>query len=187
MARGNYWNPNMANICVFCASSDHVEKQFFEAATRLGQLIGQGGHTLVFGGGRIGLMGAVARATHEYGGRIIGVIPHSMQDLEFPYELADEMIRVDTMRERKKIMDDRAHAFVALPGGFGTLEELIEVISHHYLDFHAKPVVIINIDGYYDPLRELFEHMIDHRFAKARYRDIYYFVNDPVQVFDYVT
>ncbi len=167
------------SICVYCASSDAIDGAFFDAARQLGGLIGRGGHTLIYGGGCIGLMGALALAVHEHGGRVVGVIPKSMVDKEYAYRDADELIVTDDIRQRKAIMDRRADAFVALPGGFGTLEELVEVLAHRQLRTHDRPVVIVNSNGFYDPLLSLFEHFIEQRFAKPRHRESYHVAADP--------
>ena len=167
------------SICVYCASSNAVDSAYFDAARQLGVLIGRGGHTLVYGGGCIGLMGALALATHEHGGRVVGVIPRSMVDKECVHREADELIVTDDIRQRKAIMDQRAEAFVALPGGFGTLEELAEVLAHRQLATHDRPVVIVNSGGFYDPLLVLFEHFIEHGFAKPRHRESFHVAANP--------
>ncbi len=169
---------SVMHVGVYCGSRERVQDSFRRLADDLGSEIGRRGWTLVYGGGSVGLMGRVARATHQHGGQVVGVIPESMDTVEVAYRDADELIVVDTMRQRKQLMDDRADAFVVLPGGFGTLEELSEVITHRYLDYHAKPVVIVNHAGFYDPLLELFDHFVEHGFAGDRYRDMYAVVED---------
>ncbi|MFG0248901.1 MAG: TIGR00730 family Rossman fold protein [Phycisphaeraceae bacterium JB051] len=158
-----------SNIAVYCGSSKRAGQVFLDQATAVGTAIGQRGHTLVWGAGSIGLMGAVARATQAAGGKVIGVIPKAMDHVEITYQNCDELIYTDTMRQRKHIMDERSDVFVVLPGGFGTLEELIEVITHRHLSFHDKPILILNVDGFYDPMIKLFEHFVAHDFAKAKH------------------
>ena len=160
-------------ICVFCSSSDHVDGAYRAAAIELGQLIGQRGHTLVYGGGSIGLMGQLARSVHQHGGKIIGVIPKLMVDHELCYHESDELIVTETIRQRKQIMDDRSDAFVALPGGFGTLEEMIEALTHRQLHYHDKPIVLINTNRFYEPLLVVFEQFYDEAFAKRKHRNSY--------------
>ena len=179
-------NPGGRTICVYCSSSDTVDDVFFDAARKLGTLIGQRGDTLVFGGGRIGLMGEVARAVHAAGGRVIGVIPESMRDDEVDYTDADELIWTDHMRTRKQAMDDRADAFVALPGGLGTLEELAEILVLKQLRYHRKPVAILNADGFYDPLLDLFDHMIQASFARDKVRSLWHVSESPESVYAYI-
>lgn len=157
------------SVCVYCASSDHVDPLYFDHARQLGQGLAETGIALVYGGGRVGLMGEVARAVHAHGGKVIGVIPETMTDVEIAYHDADELIVTKTMRQRKQIMEDRADAFITLPGGFGTLEEISEMIVGRILDFHDKPLVLLNSHGFYDPLLELFDHFIEHRFAKPKH------------------
>lgn len=170
-------------ICVFASARD-VEPVHHEAAARLGRIIGDRGDTLVYGGGAIGLMGVVARAVHARGGRVVGVIPQSMVTHEIAYRESDELVVTQTMRQRKQIMDRRSDAFVALPGGFGTLEELFEVITLRQLAMHDKPIVIINVGGYYDPLLDLFEHVYDQRFANRKHRRTYRVVSEPDAAFE---
>lgn len=174
------------SICVFSASSDAVDPAYRAAAEALGAAIGRRGDTLVFGAGAIGLMGACARAVHAEGGRVVGVIPRTLNRQGIVYAEADELFTTDTLRERKAIMDGRADAFVALPGGFGTLEELLEIITLKQLRFHEKPVVILNTQGFYDPLVEVFEHMFRERFTKPAYRALYYLASEPEAVYPYL-
>ncbi len=170
-------------IGVFCGSSTRAESRYLDVATKLGHELGQRGPTLVYGAGSIGLMGAVARAVHDVGGKVVGVIPHAMDHKEVTYRQCDELIFTDTMRERKDIMDQRSDAFITLPGGFGTLEELIEILTHRHLRFHNKPIVIVNTDGFYDPLLELFDHFIAHNFAKKKHLDDFRVVTHVEEVF----
>ena len=163
-------------VAVFCGSGDGDNAAYAEAAEAMGQAIGSRGWTLVYGGGSGGLMGRVARATQAAGGAVVGVIPRSMMAVEVAFEAAEELVVTGTMRERKQEMDDRADAFVVLPGGFGTLEEVAEVVTHRFLNYHAKPVVIVDVNGFWAPLRTLFEHFEDARFAGAGYREAYRFV-----------
>jgi uncharacterized protein (TIGR00730 family) len=156
------------NIAVYCSSSNLIHDDFFRDAAALGRGIGERGGTLVYGGGCTGLMGEVARATHAAGGRVVGVIPQAMKTVEVCYEAADELIVTRTMRERKAIMDERADAFVVLPGGFGTLEELLEILTLRLLKYHAKPIIILNTRGFFDPLLQLFQGLYDQGFARRK-------------------
>jgi hypothetical protein len=157
-------------VCVYCGSSNHVDGGFVAVAQQAGEAIAKRGWSLIYGGGSTGLMGAVARAAQSHGGKVVGVLPRAMTDTEAAYLAADELLFTDTMRQRKHEMDQRADAFLVLPGGFGTLEELSEVITHRYLRFHRKPIVILNHKGFYDPLLTLFDHFIQHGFACENYR-----------------
>ena len=178
------------HVAVYCASSTASETTYGPLADATGTTLARVGHTLVYGGGSTGLMGRVARAAHAADGRVVGVIPESMTQSEVAYTDADELIVVDTMRQRKQIMDDRSDAFLILPGGFGTLEELSEVITHAYLGYLGtppKPVVILNPDGFYDPLLAMFDRFIETGMAKPRYRDVYTLVHTPDQALAAVT
>jgi len=166
------------NICVFSSSSEAVAAEFFALAEELGEALARRGHVLVYGGTNIGLMGAVARAVHQHGGKVVGVIPSFIAVRGFAYERADELIITNDLRQRKATMEARADAFLALPGGFGTLEEVLEVVTLKQLQQHSKPVVFLNRSGYYDPLLALFEHMYEARFAKPAYRQMYQVVAD---------
>lgn len=174
------------SICVFSSSSDAVDPAFFALAEELGAEIARRGHALVYGGTNVGLMGAVARAVQRGGGKVIGVIPKFIADRGIAYEAADELIVTNDMRQRKATMEARSDAFVALPGGFGTLEEVLEVITLKQLQQHTKAVVFLNPEGYYDPLTSLFEHMYEKRFAKPAYRGMYQFAPDVRSALDYM-
>lgn len=173
-----------ASICVFCSSSNAVAPVYFDAARDLGGLLAHRRLTLVYGGGNVGLMGALARAVHDGGGKVIGVIPSALRDLELAYTEADELIVTKDLRERKAIMESYADAFVALPGGYGTLEEMIEVLTLKQLHFHDKPLVFLNTAGFYAHLRAFFEHLYAHRFAKPETCGLYRFVDEPQDVLD---
>ncbi len=153
-------------LCVYCASSDRLDPKYAAAATELGREMVARGWGLVYGGGKTGLMGAVARAVKLSGGRVVGVIPEFMKARELAYDEADEIVTVVTMRERKLLMETRADAFVTLPGGFGTLEEIMEILTLRQLDVVKKPCVFFNQEGFYDPLFALFETMLREKFFK---------------------
>ena len=158
------------SICVFCSSSNDVDRVYFDLAQDLGRRIADAGCDLVWGGGDIGLMGALARAAQQEGGKVIGVIPDSLADREIAYRQADELIVTADMRQRKQTMEQRADAFIALPGGFGTLEELLEIVTLRLLGYHDKPIVLINADGFYDRLLGFIDHLYAQRFAREKYR-----------------
>lgn len=141
----------MTAICVYCASGP-VEQRYLDLAAELGTAIGAAGHTLVSGGGNVSMMGAVASATRAAGGTTIGIIPRALMEREVADLDADELVVTETMRQRKQLMDERADAFITLPGGIGTLEELFETWTGGYLGMHAKPVIICDPFGFYAPL-----------------------------------
>ncbi len=175
------------NICVYCASSNYIRETFVETAETLGQLLAEGRHTLIYGGGNVGLMGVLARSVHEHGGTVVGYIPDALKRIEgVAYDVADELHITETMQERKAHMFTRADAFVVLPGGFGTLEEFMEVLTLKQLRYHNKPIVLVNTEGFYDPLIDLFEHFYRERFAREKYRALYHVAITPSEALAYV-
>jgi hypothetical protein len=155
------------SLCVYCSSSDRLEPKYYAAASQVGVELARRQWTLIYGGGKTGLMGAVARGVKSGAGRVIGVIPEFMKERELEFTEADELISVLTMRERKMIMETRADAFLALPGGWGTLEELLEILTLAHLEVLQKPVVILNQDGYYDDLLRLCDRIVRENFMHA--------------------
>jgi uncharacterized protein (TIGR00730 family) len=156
----------VAAICVYCASGEGIAAPYVELAAEVGSRIAADGHSLVSGGGRVSMMGAVARAARAGGARTVGVIPQHLVGYEVADTEADELLVVDTMRERKRIMDERADAFLALPGGIGTLEELFEVWTAGSLGMHAKPVVVLDADGFYAPLWSFLDGLSERGFVR---------------------
>ncbi|MFW6286962.1 MAG: TIGR00730 family Rossman fold protein [Candidatus Sumerlaeota bacterium] len=178
--------PNRRTICVFCASSDRVDRAYMYLAEEMGREAAARGHGLVYGGGKVGLMGVMADAALAEGGEVIGVIPEALRDLELAHEGASEMIVTRDMHERKATMARRSDAFIALPGGFGTFEEITEVMAHRQLELHTKPCVILNAVGYYDPLLEQFERAFSHGFASERYRSNYHVAGSVPEALDFI-
>ena len=156
------------NICVYCGSANGTEPHFVETAEELGRRIGAGGHGLVYGGGDNGLMGKVARSTLAAGGRVVGIIPDFLKNREHMLQEAQELVVVPDMHTRKRLMFERADAFVALPGGVGTLEEVVEQITWMQLGRHKKPILLANVQGFWDPLCALFDHMKALEFINSR-------------------
>lgn len=157
----------MAAICVFCASSEMIGRHYLELASDLGTEIAARGHSLVTGGGSVSMMGAIARATRAGGGHTTGVIPRALLDREIADHDADELIVVDTMRERKGEMDSRSDAFIAMAGGIGTLEELFEIWTARTLGMHNKPVVVLDPEGLFEQLRGQFDTLVQEGFLRA--------------------
>jgi uncharacterized protein (TIGR00730 family) len=174
------------NITVFSSSSDAIDPLFFEVARELGRGIAQRGDALVYGGTNVGLMGALAKSAKENGGRVVGVIPGHIADRGISFEQSDELLVTANMRDRKRIMEERADAFVVLPGGFGTLEEAVEIITLKQLQQHRKAIVILNAHGFYDPLHTLFEHFYEQHFAKSATRALYHFASSVGDTFAYL-
>ncbi|HSY15976.1 MAG TPA: TIGR00730 family Rossman fold protein [Jatrophihabitantaceae bacterium] len=157
----------MTAICVYCASSDTIDPSYVELATAVGARLAADGYSLVSGGGRVSMMGAVARAARAGGARTVGVIPAHLMQYEVADTDADELVVVDTMRQRKAQMDERSAAFLALPGGLGTLEELFEVWTAGALGMHGKPVIVLDPDGFYNPLWAFLDALRGKGFVRA--------------------
>lgn len=159
-------------IAVFCSSSPTIDSKFINLAFNLGAGIADSGAELVSGGGHISAMGAISQGARSRGGRTIGIIPQKLVDIEFADHDSDELIVVDSMRTRKAKIEDLSDAFITLPGGLGTLEELFEIWVGRYLKFHHKPVVILDPYGIYQPLHALVEHLEKENFVKPGMRDL---------------
>ena len=161
------------SVCLFCGSRLGRDPAFGDAADSLGRALAAGGHRLVYGAGDSGLMGRAARAAQAAGGQITGVIPQHLVDAEVAKTDLDEYVVTENMHQRKMLMFESSEAIVALPGGPGTLDELIEVLTWRQLGLHAKPVVVLNVAGYWDPLLTLLEHVIDNGFADRSFLDFF--------------
>ncbi|PKL06571.1 MAG: TIGR00730 family Rossman fold protein [Spirochaetae bacterium HGW-Spirochaetae-9] len=168
----------MGSICVFCGSSDGASPLFGGAAAEMGRLIAQRGITLVYGGGNVGTMGTLADAAMREGGKVIGIIPTRLNEMVDHLDLT-ELYVVKDMHERKALMQDKADAFIALPGGIGTMEELFEVWAWRYIGYHSKPVGIVNIGGFYDDLLGMLARMAEDGFLKKEMLDDLCVAKDP--------
>lgn len=176
----------MSAICVFCASSSTIEGRYLDLAAEVGAELARRGHTLVSGGGSVSCMGRLATAARAGGARTIGVIPKNLVDWEVADEDADELIIADDMRARKGEMDRRSDAFLVLPGGLGTLEELFEVWTGRVLGEHDKPLVVIDADRILNPLRELVLHLVEHGFARPAVMDAIHWTSSIADAFDHL-
>ena len=162
----------MKSICVYCGSSPGTNPDFLAEATRAGALIARAGLTLIYGGGRVGLMGAVAEAALAAGGRVVGVMPADLVSQEIAHSGLSELRVVNSMHERKWAMAELADGFLCLPGGPGTFEEVFEQWTWALLGFHSKPCGFVNVAGYYEPLRAAIENMVANGFLKAQYAEM---------------
>ncbi|MGA7779135.1 MAG: TIGR00730 family Rossman fold protein [Paraburkholderia sp.] len=169
----------MKSVCVYCGSSNGAKPLYTEAARGFGRALVDAGLALVYGGGKVGLMGVIADEVMAAGGRAIGVIPELLVNKEVGHNGLTELHVVPDMHQRKKMMADLSDAFVAMPGGAGTLEELFEVYTWAQLGYHQKPVAVLNIDGYYDPLIAMLEHTVQEGFMRQTYFDILQVDSDP--------
>ena len=156
----------IAAVTVYCSSSKRIAPVYIKAAAELGRAIAGAGWTLVYGGNRIGCMGTLADAARDAGGKVVGITPRLFVDKGLGDERCDELILTDNMRQRKELLEKRGDAFVALPGGIGTFEEVFEILVGRSLEYHHKPIVLINIAGYYDPLLEMIRHGLREGFIR---------------------
>ena len=173
-------------ICIFCGSSVDLDQVYYDDAEKIGQLIGQAGHSIIYGAGKIGIMGSVAAAVRNNGGCTTGIIPKRLQIEGVVSDEDTKLIFTGDMKERKAIMREQADAFLALPGGFGTLEELLEVITLKQLQYHQKPIVIHNTNNYYQALLNLFDNMFQTKFAIPAYQSLYGVHSNPEDSLKYI-
>jgi uncharacterized protein (TIGR00730 family) len=174
------------NICVFSSSSNAINEIYFHEAEQLGKLIAKGGHTVINGGANVGLMEAVTVSASLAGGKTIGIIPEKLIGRSLASENSHEVIITPDMHNRKVRMRDISDAFIALPGGFGTLEEILEVITLRQLEYHSKPIVFINTNNFFDNLFKQFEVTYNEMFAKEVYRDLYFVAKNAAEAMDYI-
>jgi uncharacterized protein (TIGR00730 family) len=176
----------VAAICVFCSSSERIDRRYVELAAAVGAELARRGHQLVSGGGSVSCMGAVARAARAGGAHTVGVIPQALVDLEVADHDADELVVSPDMRTRKGEMDRRSEAFLTLPGGLGTLEELLEIWVSRTLAMHNKPVVVLDADGIYAPLVAQVDDLVRRGFVRPEARDAVHWASTPSEAFDVV-
>ena len=171
-------------ITIFCASSPSIDEKYFTAAKELATILASAKHSIIYGGGDTGLMGAVADTVLEMGGEITGVIPDFMKEVEWMHKGVEDMIVVDSMAERKKLLIEKSDAIVVLAGGTGTLEELMDVVSLKKLGKYPNPIVILNSYGFYDLLQDFMVKMVDEKFMNPKHLDVWEMVNSPSEVLE---
>ena len=171
-------------VCVYCASSDKIDPKYFEATEKLARALVKNNTTVVYGGGAKGLMGKLADTVLEAKGRIVGIMPHFMKEVEFHHKDVNEFIFTADMHERKKQFMVGVDALITLPGGCGTFEELMEAITLKRLGIFTKPIVILNQDGYYDKLLDMMDHAVEEGFMAEKHRDIWTVFEDPEKVIE---
>jgi uncharacterized protein (TIGR00730 family) len=177
----------LSNICVYCGSSDAVDRDYLSAARNLGALLAAGGRSLIYGAGRTGLMGSVADGALANGGRVIGVIPQNFFTPALAHNGLTELEVVETMHIRKARMAELADAFIALPGGFGTFEELFEILTWAQIGLHHKPIGLLNTHNYFDPLLKMVEHALQEGFIYAEHRLLLVHDDTPAKLLDRLT
>lgn len=178
---------NIKNICVFASSSNHLEEIFYKHAQELGYLIGNNNYNIVYGGSKLGMMFACAGAVKEAGGKVFGIMPERLANMGCANpEDCDEFILTSGMRERKAKLDEMSDAVIAIAGGYGTLEELSELIVQKQLGYNNKPIVILNTDGFYNKLIDFFETIIQRNFANEESRKLYFVAGTPQEAIEYI-
>ncbi|MFC5437565.1 TIGR00730 family Rossman fold protein [Rhodanobacter umsongensis] len=178
--------PQPTAICVYCGSSIGRHQEYAEQARAFGEEMARRGIALVYGGGKVGLMGTVADAVLAGGGKVIGVIPRQLVELEVAHPGLSELVVVDTMHQRKTRMYELSDAFVALPGGFGTMDEMFEMLTWAQLGLHRYPCAFLDVRGYYRDLRTMMEHMVDENFVRPEQRENIWFGDDMTALFDWM-
>ena len=173
-------------ICIYCSSSDALDNKYYNLAKEIAQLMAKKNHTLVYGGAKVGIMGVLADEMLKNGGQVIGIIPKVIEEKEIAHTGITELIVTETMQERKKLLQELSDAFITLPGGFGSLEELSETITAKQLEFYDKAIVIFNQDNFYDPLIQQFENFYKFNFAKSDYSQLYFVSKSSSETIDYI-
>ena len=174
------------SVCVYCGASNTVEDTYKNAIRTLGHSLAKAGKTLVYGGGSVGTMGIVSRAAMEAGGHVIGIIPEHIIEREGQDDELTELHVVDSMHTRKMLMVEKSDAFIAMPGGMGTLDETFEILTWKYLGLHNKPVVLANINGYWDHLLKLLDSMIESGYTPKRHLDLFHLATTPEEIMHYI-
>lgn len=167
------------NVCVYCSSSDRVDRVYFDLAERLGRRIGERRNNLVYGGGNTGPMHALAEAVKASGGRVLSVIPKSFDARGLRYAKADEVVVAANLQERRSVMLRDSDVFIALPGGFGTLEEVAENLTARQLELHNRPMCLVNLDGFWDPFTKFLDQLVERKFVKPEHRKLVHVVESP--------
>ena len=174
----------LKSICVFCGSRKGIDGIYSELAIDLGKSLANRGIQLIYGGGSIGLMGTIANSVLHESGEVIGVIPGFLEEKEIEHRELTELIVVQSMHERKQKMESLSDGFIAMPGGFGTLEELAEILTWSQLGLHRKPIGLLNVNGFYEPLIQLFDHMVNQHFLSEQNRKLLISSNEPEELLD---
>jgi len=172
----------IVRVCVFCASSTKVDEAYINDANKLGEILSENDITMNYGGGAVGLMGAIANTMLKNNGKITGVIPKFMVEVEWEHKGVSDMIHVETMAERKRLLVENVDAVIALPGSTGTLEELFEVLSNKKLGLFTKPVILLNTKGFFNPLIEMLHKIIDENFMRKEHKELWTVIDKPEEV-----
>ena len=174
------------NICLYGASSNAIAKSYINPTEELGTKIAERGHTLIYGGGAAGLMGAAARGAYSQGGKIIGIVPSFLNVDGILFDNCDEMIFTETMRERKQLMEEKSDAFIVTPGGVGTFDEFFEILTLKQLGRHSKPIAVFNINGYFDSLIEQLKNAVHKQFMNPESFELCFFTDNADKLINYI-
>jgi uncharacterized protein (TIGR00730 family) len=174
------------SVTIYCSSSQKIDPAYLAAGRELGLALAKRGWTLVYGGNRVGMMGVLSDAVREGGGKVVGITPQLFIDLKVHDTLADELVVSSNMRDRKAMMEQRGDAFVTLPGGLGTFEEIFEIICGKQLGYHNKPIVLLNVAGYYDPLLAMIDHGVSQHFIKEKAKKLFHVSRTVVDAMKYL-
>ena len=175
----------MKNICVYCSSSEYLDEKFYNIAYELGEKIAKNGDTLVYGGSNCGCMGKVANGVLANNGKVVGIIPQAIVDKGVTSPVSSEIIISKDMNDRKQMMEQKADIFIALPGSFGTMDEIFQVIVTKQLSYHSKGIIFINVDNYYQPLFDMIENFYKYGFAREFNRELYYICDNVDDAINY--
>ncbi len=173
-------------LCIYCSSSNDLPEKFYKISKELGEMLAQKGYNMVYGGSTRGMMGTIADNALKNGAEVIGVMPEKFQDWGLQQPNLTKLIITKDMRERKATMEKHADAFIAMPGGFGTFEEIFEILVAKQLNYHNKPVIFMNFDGYYDNMFKMFDTLYQNGFAKDETKTLYFIANTLDEMFDYI-
>ena len=177
---------NKKNICVYCSSSNYLDEKFYVVSQELGEKIALNGFNMVYGGTTVGMMGVVANNALKNGAEVLGVIPERIADFGLKHPELAKVIVTKDMRERKATMEKFADVFISMPGGFGTFEEVFEILVAKQLGYHDKPIIFLNFDGYYDNMIKMFDTVYENKFAKEEMKNLYFIANTVDEIFEYI-
>ena len=177
---------DIAAVTVYCSSSAKIAPEYFEAADHLGRAIAARGWKLVYGGNNVGMMGRLADAVRAANGKVVGITPRLLLDKGIADEKCDELVVTDSIRQRKQLLEERGDAFITLPGGIGTFEEIFEILVARSLEYHDKPIVLLNINGYYDPLLRMMDHAVKERFIRDGVDRLWFVTADVDAALDHI-
>lgn len=183
---GNMFSDNKKTICVYCSSSNNLDEKFYICSKELGEKIGQNGYNMVYGGTTVGMMGVIANNAIKNGAEVIGVIPERIASFGLKHPALAKVVITKDMRERKATMEKYADIFICAPGGFGTFEEVFEILVAKQLGYHSKPIIFLNLDGYYDYMLKMFDIVYKEKFAKEEMKSLYYVANSVNDIFSYI-